>query len=222
MLRLAKYLTVAAGMALIIGCPTAGNLAQGSSSGADSTGGSAATSGSGSSATDATTGSSGSVFGVTLQADFPDCAEVADEARVRQTLYDLVNQARAEAGYGPVKQNQTLEDQATQYACEMIQYDFFAHENPVTGSTLADRADEFGYRYLVIGENLAAGQPTVEKVFQDWMNSPGHRANILDSRFTELGIGIRRGGSLGMYWVQEFGRPFTDPFPRPSTTASVP
>jgi uncharacterized protein YkwD len=103
--------------------------------------------------------------------------------------------------------NGTLAEQATQYACEMIHYDFFDHVNPVTRSTLAVRANQFDYSYLVIGENLAAGQRTPEHAMNDWMDSPGHRQNILDPRFVELGVGVRFGGEFGTYWVQEFGLP---------------
>lgn len=118
-----------------------------------------------------------------------------------------MNQERATAGVAPVVPSTALEDQAEEYACEMISQNFFAHENPVTGSTLKDRAAEFNYQYLVIGENLAAGQQSPQEVMTAWMNSPGHRANILDARFTELGVSVRIGGQYGVYWVQEFGKP---------------
>jgi len=154
----------------------------------------------------------GATFEAQLNQAFPDCEEVANAARMRLEIMNLVHPARTAECLLPVRHNQILEEQASQYACEMIAHDFFAHENPVTGSTLADRAREFGYRYLVIGENLAAGQPTPRRAFDDWMASPGHRANILDERFTELGLGIRSGGSFGMYWVQEFGRPANQPY----------
>ncbi len=121
----------------------------------------------------------------------------------------MVNEQRISFGLNPVTRNQTLEDQATEYACEMIQYDFFAHVNPATGSTLRDRTNQFGYPFQVVGENLAAGQTTPQQAMNDWIASTEHRENILDPRFTELGIGIRTGGSYGMYWVQEFGRPLS-------------
>lgn len=159
-----------------------------------------------------TTVTAGASFEAQLNQTFPACGDVTNASRLRATIMDLVNQARIDEGMLPVVHNQTLEDQATQYACEMITYDFFAHDNPFTGSDLATRAREFNYRYLVIGENLAAGQPTAQRAFADWMDSPGHRANILDARFTELGIGVRTGGSFGTYWVQEFGRPSDQPF----------
>lgn len=142
-----------------------------------------------------------------LDTDFPGCRGTSREAEWRDRIFEMVNQARAAEGLDPVVQSDVLEAQASQYACEMIFYDFFDHVNPETGSTLGDRAQEFGYEFLVVGENLAAGQRTPEEAFNDWMNSPGHRRNILDPRFTELGVGIRVGGSYGVYWVQEFGRP---------------
>lgn len=119
----------------------------------------------------------------------------------------LVNEERAAVGLAPLTQNATLAAQAEQYACEMVYYNFFDHVNPVTGSTLADRSADFGYEYQVIGENLAAGPRTPNDVVNAWMNSEGHRANILDVRFTELGVGVREGGNYGLYWVQEFGTP---------------
>jgi uncharacterized protein YkwD len=59
----------------------------------------------------------------------------------------------------------------------------------------------------MIGENLAAGQTSPEQVVTQWMNSPGHRENMLQERFTEVGVGLREGGDYGLYWVLEFGYP---------------
>ena len=145
----------------------------------------------------------------TLAAEFPDCDLPADAADLRSEILRLVNVERAAAGAPPVTYNATLEGQAERYACEMIQYEFFDHVDPVTGSTLRERAAESGYDYWVLGENLAAGQPTPARAMSDWMNSPSHRANILDARFTEVGVGVRSGGPYGIYWVQEFGRPYS-------------
>jgi len=190
------------------GCPIDPDAGLGPAPGAD-------TGGTGSSAAP-NSGSSGSTAGETqgpqdfddwLSEQFPTCAEVVHGEAWRDEILRLVNLERAHAGLSLVTHNQTLEDQATQYACEMIYYDFFAHENPVTGTRLADRAEQFGYEYLVIGENLAAGQTTAAQVLGDWMASERHRANILTPDFTELGVGVRTGGRYGTYWVQEFGRP---------------
>jgi uncharacterized protein YkwD len=73
-------------------------------------------------------------FNARLAAAFPDCTAPGSVEEMRQTVFQLVNEARARAGLGPVTQNETLEQQATQYACELISYNFFAHVNPVTGS----------------------------------------------------------------------------------------
>jgi uncharacterized protein YkwD len=142
-----------------------------------------------------------------LAAQFADCQPAANGDSWRAQVLVLVNQQRTTAGEATLVQNDTLEQQANEYACEMIHYDFFAHVNPVTGSTLPDRSQQFGYAYRVVGENLAAGQQSPEQVVTEWMNSPSHRANILDSRFTEVGVGLRAGGQYQYYWVLEFGLP---------------
>lgn len=134
-----------------------------------------------------------------------------------QRILDLVNEARLGAGLNAVTWNSTLAAQASEYGCEMIVGNFFDHVNPQTGSTLGDRAREFGYQFLVVGENLAAGQTSPEQAMREWMNSEPHRENILDPRFTELGISIHTGGYYGYYWVQEFGRPLSAG--RPSTAS---
>ncbi len=150
----------------------------------------------------------GSGSGASSATELPGCLEPADADAWRLRVLQLTNQQRAALGLPPLKRNATLEDQANRYACEMIYYDFFDHVNPTTGSTLDVRAAEFGYQYLKIGENLAAGQRSPEDVVEDWMGSPGHRENIVDPEFTEIGIGIRQGGQHEYYWVQEFGSPF--------------
>jgi uncharacterized protein YkwD len=148
-----------------------------------------------------------STFEARLVAEFPDCGETSQAQAWKARVVELVNNERANVGLSPVAWNETLAEEATQYACEMIHYDFFDHVNPVTRSTLSIRANQFQYDYLVIGENLAAGQRTPEQAMSDWMDSPGHRQNILDPRFVELGVGVRIGGDYGTYWVQEFGLP---------------
>jgi uncharacterized protein YkwD len=144
-----------------------------------------------------------------LTVDYPDCQEPAEGAFWRSELLRLVNQERLGQGLDPVTLNQTLADQAAEYACEMIHYKFFGHVNENTGSTLADRAAESGYDYWIIGENLAAGQRSPVQVMAELMDSPCHRENILNPAFTELGVGVRIGGDYGYYWVEEFGRPFS-------------
>lgn len=159
-----------------------------------------------------------------LTVEFAGCYLPQQAAFWQSEVLRLVNQERRAADLAPVVWNATLAAQATQYACEMITYGFFAHENPVTGSTLAERTAEFQYEYWIVGENLAAGQPNPVRAVTDWMGSPGHRENILNPAFTELGVGVRTGGSYGIYWVQEFGRPLAagPPEGRSATESSAP
>jgi uncharacterized protein YkwD len=142
-----------------------------------------------------------------LSVTFPGCEDPATGVVWRAEVLRLVNQERTQRGTAAVTWNQTLADQATEYACELIGYDYFDHVNPFTGSTLATRTTDSGYKYWIVGENLAAGQRTPAEVVAAWMNSPCHRQNVLNPAFTELGVGIRYGGDYGYYWVQEFGRP---------------
>jgi uncharacterized protein YkwD len=62
----------------------------------------------------------------------------------------------------------------------------------------------FGINYRSAGENIAAGQTTAESVMKSWMNSPGHKKNILSPSFTHIGVGYAKGGSYGHYWTQQF------------------
>lgn len=119
----------------------------------------------------------------------------------------LTNVERTRLGLSPLAWSDDLAVQAEDYACELIVDDFFAHVNPTNGETLSQRARRFGYEYWSIGENLAGGQTTPQQVVAEWMASEGHRANILNDTFTELGIAVRLGGDYRIYWVQEFGRP---------------
>ena len=87
----------------------------------------------------------------------------------------------------------------------MIDRNFFAHNTP-DGQTPFDRMKAAGITYSSAGENIAAGQSSPQNVMDSWMNSPGHRANILDPDFTEMGIGYfyNPAGTYGTYWVQMF------------------
>jgi uncharacterized protein YkwD len=74
------------------------------------------------------------------------------------------------------------------------------------GSTMRSRIDDTGYDWMAIGENVAMGQTSPEAVMQSWMNSAGHRRNILNPDFQELGVGYAEGGGRP-YWVQVFAKP---------------
>ncbi|MER5931931.1 sigma-70 family RNA polymerase sigma factor [Streptomyces sp. NPDC002054] len=115
----------------------------------------------------------------------------------------LVNKERAAAGCGPLKDDPQLRAAAQGHSDDMADRDFFSHTAP-GGSDPGDRTTAAGYRWSTYGENIAKGQQTPEQVMDSWMNSSGHRANILNCSFKDIGVGIRK-GSGGPWWTQNFG-----------------
>ncbi|MDF2835046.1 MAG: SCP-like extracellular [Paenibacillus sp.] len=110
----------------------------------------------------------------------------------------LVNQERAKVGLKPLQVDALLNKVATEKARDMDVNNYFSHTSPTYGSPF-DMMRAFGVKYSYAGENIASGQPTPARVMQDWMNSPGHQANILKPNFTKIGVGYVNGE-----WVQMF------------------
>ncbi|MFF9201321.1 CAP domain-containing protein [Streptomyces sp. NPDC014986] len=129
-------------------------------------------------------------------------ANVPAEAAAGAEVLRLVNAERAKAGCGPVAADGALTDLATAFSADMAQRDFFDHTDP-DGDTPWDRARTAGVGNLG-GENIARGQADAEAVMEAWMNSPGHKANILNCDFTTLGVGVHMGPG-GPWWTQNFG-----------------
>jgi uncharacterized YkwD family protein len=123
-----------------------------------------------------------------------------------QQVVTLVNQQRQKNGLAPLKMVQSLDNVAQTKAQDMINENYFDHTSPKYGSPF-QMMSKFGISYSYAGENIAAGQPDAATVMNDWMNSSGHRANILDPHYTEIGVGEAKGGTYGTYWVQEFIAP---------------
>ncbi|WP_353947542.1 CAP domain-containing protein [Sporolactobacillus sp. Y61] len=119
-------------------------------------------------------------------------------------VVELTNQERTKAGLAPLKSgNAQLAKMARAKSQDMRDRNYFDHQSPTYGSPF-DMMKKYGINYRAAGENIAAGQKTPEEVVQGWMNSPGHRANILNANFTTIGVGFVEGGSYGTYWTQEF------------------
>ncbi len=135
------------------------------------------------------------------------CVTEADEESLGDQVLQLVNLERAGVGLAPVVKSEVLSKFAGDYACRMIEGGFFGHTDPDSGYGPGERAAAGDYLFWSVGENLAAGQPTAADVMRVWMDSDSHRANILDDRWTEIGVGVRTGGEHSIYWVQEFGDP---------------
>jgi uncharacterized protein YkwD len=135
------------------------------------------------------------------------CGVPAEAEQYATRVFELVNEERASQGLAPLTTNSVLADMAGSYACEMVEGGFFDHNSPITGSTLGSRALQAGYYFKKVGENLAGGQTSPEQAMSEWMASPGHKENILNEDFVEMGTVVRTGGHYGWYWVQEFGQP---------------
>ncbi len=128
-------------------------------------------------------------------------------------IFLWTNSARLKEGGVSLKVNSTLTAVAERKLQDMFFYQYFDHVSP-TGLGAGDLAKRTGYDYIIIGENLALGNFADDEALVDaWMESPGHRANILDKRYTEIGVAVRQGlyeGKLTWIAVQEFGRPTSE------------
>lgn len=117
----------------------------------------------------------------------------------------LVNVQRAQNGCGPVTANGQLQQAAQHQSDDMAARQFFDHTNP-DGAGPQQRIEATGYQWSTWGENIARGQSDPASVMNSWMNSPGHRANILNCAFKQLGVGVHMGQG-GPWWTQDFGTP---------------
>lgn len=124
---------------------------------------------------------------------------------VRDVL-DLVNQERAKNGLSKLTLSNEMTHVATMKAQDMRDKNYFSHNSPTYGSPF-EMLQQFGIKYSYAGENIAGGQQSAQAVMTDWLNSSGHRANILNKNYTEIGIGYVKGGQYGTYWVQLFRKP---------------
>ena len=127
-------------------------------------------------------------------------AEVTELAEVLA----LTNAARVEHGLVPLTAEPRLAEAARRHNDDMVARGFFAHESP-EGGTVADRVRATGYGYRLVAENIAAGQRTPAEVVQGWLDSPGHRRNILTAEARHLGVALAQGGTYGTMWTQVFG-----------------
>lgn len=120
-----------------------------------------------------------------------------------QQIFLLVNQERINARVHTLKLANDLSYVARVKSKDMRDHDYFDHTSPAYGSPF-NMMKDFDLTYTSAGENIAAGQDTALHVMDSWMNSPGHRQNILNPNFTEIGIGYVEGGEYGSYFTQMF------------------
>ncbi|APW63069.1 CAP domain-containing protein [Paludisphaera borealis] len=128
-----------------------------------------------------------------------------DADRLNRQLLDAHNQARADAKLPPLTIDAKLTTAARRHADDMAEQEKMTHEGS-DGSTPDERVKRAGYHYVRTGENIAAGQSGVDQVLEAWMESPGHKANILGP-FTQMGAARVIDESGEPYWCVEFGEP---------------
>ena len=131
-----------------------------------------------------------------------------DVEKARAEMLAQVNAQRRKAGAPALKMDRDLQQAAQGHAQDMLARGYFAHKSP-SGTSVRERSREAGYQWRTIGENIAEGQTSVDEVVTTWMGSPGHRQNILNPNFRDLGIGLvlgkNRAGEYRVIWVQNFG-----------------
>jgi uncharacterized protein YkwD len=128
----------------------------------------------------------------------------AELTRTAAEVVERTNRERTRHGLPPLTVDPRLTAAAQAHSTDMIARAFYSHTSP-DGSRPWDRAAAAGASRRSIGENIACGQRSPAEVVEGWMNSPGHRANILEPDFTHIGIGFAGGGPAGTYWTQLFG-----------------
>lgn len=131
-------------------------------------------------------------------------------------VFDLINAEREDRGCAPLNFDPRLNRAAQRHADAMARQNFFAHKGP-DGTSAGQRAVSSGYRWIMVAENIAAGHLRPEEVVDGWMNSPGHRANILSCTMTDTGIALSyqpddrplpgQRQAYRFYWVQVFAKP---------------
>ncbi|MDN4492669.1 CAP domain-containing protein [Ureibacillus aquaedulcis] len=127
-------------------------------------------------------------------------AEEGSVSAFETKVVELTNAERAKHGLAPLKSYGPLMKVAHAKSQDMSTNNYFSHTSPTYGSPF-DQIKAAGITYRAAGENIAQGQRTPEEVVQAWMNSEGHRANILNGSFTHIGVGYVEDGN---YWTQQF------------------
>lgn len=125
---------------------------------------------------------------------------VTNTSTYEQQVIDLINEIRVKNGLSPLTENTALSRCAKAKSQDMHDKRYFSHQSPTYGSPF-DMMKQFGITYRTAGENIAMGQSTPQAVVNAWMNSEGHRANILNASFTQIGMGYVADGH---YWTQQF------------------
>ena len=126
-----------------------------------------------------------------------------DNSSYEMRVLNLVNEQRRKNGVAALTYSYELEAVGKAHSEDMLKNHYFSH-NSLDGKTPFDRMRAAGISFGYAAENIAAGQQGPDEVVNSWMNSEGHRKNILNPNYKKMGVGIAYGGSYGIYWTQEF------------------
>lgn len=138
----------------------------------------------------------------------PNCAVDATIDDEEEELFGLINEHRQENGLTPLALSDTLNHAAAWKSQDMADNAYFAHDDTLIDRTFVERLRDCGYTSSTsLGENIAAGNSTAEATFEQWLNSPGHNANMLNSDFVAIGIGraFNDDSPYRWYWTTDFG-----------------
>ncbi|GAA0434175.1 CAP domain-containing protein [Actinoplanes campanulatus] len=127
-------------------------------------------------------------------------------ATVNAEVLRLVNAEREKAGCSGLSRESHLEAAAQKHSDRQAAQNTMSHQLPGEAS-MGDRVTAEGYQWRGVAENVAAGYTTAAGVMDGWMNSPGHKANILNCDYTEIGVGLAKSSSGTLYWTQNFATP---------------
>ncbi|AGK98730.1 SafA/ExsA family spore coat assembly protein [Clostridium pasteurianum] len=131
---------------------------------------------------------------------------INDTKAAEAEVIRLVNIQRSKNGLQPLTTNWQVGRVARYKSQDMINKHYFSHTSPTYGSPF-NMMETFGIKFSAAGENIAMGQRTPAEVVNAWMNSPGHRANILNPSYTQIGVGLAKDSNGTCYWTQMFIKP---------------
>ncbi|WP_052302380.1 CAP domain-containing protein [Bacillus sp. SG-1] len=136
-------------------------------------------------------------------ADENQNAEAGNMDEYVQQVIDLTNGERKKNGLPALKPHAELSNVARIKSEDMVNKNYFSHTSPTYGSPF-EMMENFGIDYSTAAENIAAGQESPQEVVKAWMDSPGHRKNIMNQQVTHIGVGYAEDGGRGIYWTQMF------------------
>jgi uncharacterized YkwD family protein/spore coat assembly protein SafA len=133
---------------------------------------------------------------------------MSDIKALEDEVIRLTNVERAKNGLPALAKNWEVSRVARYKSADMANKGYFSHTSPTYGSPFT-MMQNFGIRFSAAGENIAYGQRSPQEVVNAWMNSPGHRANILSRSYSQIGVGLAKNKNGVMYWTQMFIQPTT-------------